>query len=106
MSEPGDLLKAAMYAWKTEKDRKRALNLAQQVIQRYPDSREVDMAQVIVTKLKPNPEWNESEESQSPRKSGCLKWFLVIALGIGIAFLIFAEQIFCAAFFWLPPECR
>jgi hypothetical protein len=63
MSNSADLLKAAVYAIKTEGNRERGLSIARQILEHYPDSDEAIKAQTIVDKLSP-----KSQETMPDRE--------------------------------------
>jgi len=64
MSNSSELLKAAIYAIKSEGDKDRGLSIARQLLEHYPNSPEAVKAQTIVDKLSPQSAAATSEREE------------------------------------------
>ena len=51
MSDASELLKAALYAYKNEGNKQRAISVAQQVMANFPRSAEASKAEVLISRL-------------------------------------------------------
>ena len=104
MSNPTELLQAAVHALKTEKDSERAKQLSAEILDTYPDSKEAGRARMIIDEINAVAIWSAKKAKQTKETEGSpaasatmpflgvlLRFLGMIVIGVSAFYLFFSD---------------